>query len=320
MDRDASADPRDARRRRLLAAAAAALASGAAMSSRAAAGDASAPSPILQRPIPRTGEKLPAVGLGTWQSFDVASEPDEVARAMEALRALVDGGGSVVDSSPMYGTAESVVGRVASELGVHPRLFLATKVWTSGRDAGLRQMEQSMTRMQVARKGPLDLMQVHNLVDVETHLATLGEWKQAGRVRHVGITHYTASAHANLEKLVRRGGIDFLQINYSIAEPQAGARLLPAAAAAGVAVIVNRPFAEGALMQRVKGRPLPAFAAELGATSWAQLFLKWILADPAVTVAIPGTRNPRHVADNLAAAKGPLPDAALRARIAEAAG
>lgn len=303
--------PPVAERRRFLRAALGIAVSGAAMSAPAA-------SPVLSRPIPRTGEALPAVGLGTWQSFDVASEPDEVTRAMEAVRALVDGGGALVDSSPMYGTAESVVGRVASELGAHPRLFLATKVWTSGRDAGLKQMEQSMTRMQVARKGPLDLMQVHNLLDVETHLATLADWKQAGRVRYVGITHYTASAHATLEKMVKRGGIDFLQINYSIAEPQAGTRLLPAAAAAGVAVIVNRPFAEGALMQRVKGRPLPGFAAELGATSWAQLFLKWILADPAVTVAIPGTRNPRHVADNLAAARGPLPDAAMRARIAQA--
>lgn len=305
--------PPVAERRRFLRAALGIAVSGAAMSAPAA-------SPVLTRPIPRTGEALPAVGLGTWQSFDVASEPGEVTRAMEAVRALVDGGGALVDSSPMYGTAESVVGRVASELGVHPRLFLATKVWTSGRDAGLKQMEQSMTRMQVARKGPLDLMQVHNLLDVETHLATLADWQQSGRVRYVGITHYTASAHATLEKMVKRGGIDFLQINYSIAEPQAGTRLLPAAAAAGVAVIVNRPFAEGALMQRVKGRPLPGFAAELGATSWAQLFLKWILADPAVTVVIPGTRNPRHVADNLAAARGPLPDAAMRARIAQAIG
>jgi diketogulonate reductase-like aldo/keto reductase len=213
----------------------------------------------------------------------------------------------------MYGSAEQVTGQLAAELGARPRLFLATKVWTSGRQAGVRQMEESMRRLRVER---LDLMQVHNLVDVQTHLATLREWRAAGRIRYLGITHYHAGAHADLEQLVRRGDIDFLQVNYSLAEPEADRRLLGAAAAAGTAVIVNRPFAEGAMFRRVKDRPLPEWAAEAGGTSWAQLFLKWILAEPAVTCVIPGTRNPRHVADNLGALSGPLPDAALRRRLA----
>jgi aryl-alcohol dehydrogenase-like predicted oxidoreductase len=267
----------------------------------------------LERRIPKSGEALPAVGLGTWQVFDVAGDARELGQARETLRVFVEGGGRMVDSAPMYGSAEQVTGQLAAELGARPRLFLATKVWTSGRQAGVRQMEESMRRLRVER---LDLMQVHNLVDVQTHLATLREWRAAGRIRYLGITHYHAEAHADLEQLVRRGDIDFLQVNYSLAEPDADRRLLGAAAAAGTAVIVNRPFAEGAMFRRVKDRPLPEWAAEAGAASWAQLFLKWILAEPAVTCVIPGTRNPRHVADNLGALTGPLPDAALRRRLA----
>jgi diketogulonate reductase-like aldo/keto reductase len=214
----------------------------------------------------------------------------------------------------MYGSAEQVTGQLAAELGARPRLFLATKVWTSGRQAGIRQMEESLRRLRVDR---LDLMQVHNLVDVATHLATLKEWRTAGRIRYLGITHYHAGAHADLERLVGKGDVDFLQVNYSLAEPEADRRLLGAAAAAGVAVIVNRPFTEGTMFRRVKDRPLPAWAKEAGCASWAQFFLKWILAEPAVTCVIPGTRNPRHVADNLGALTGPLPDPALRRRMAE---
>jgi diketogulonate reductase-like aldo/keto reductase len=276
--------------------------------------DPSRAAEALTRPVPATGERLPAVGLGTWQVFDVASDPKGLGEARETLRVFVEGGGRVVDSSPMYGSSEDVTGRLAAELGARPNLFVATKVWTSGRQAGIRQMEESMRRLRVER---LDLMQVHNLVDVETHLATLRDWKAAGRVRYVGITHYHAGAHAELEKRVRRGGLDFLQVNYSLAEPEAERRLLGAAAEAKVAVIVNRPFAEGAMFRRVRGHELPGWAREAGCASWAQLFLKWILAHPAVTCVIPGTRNPRHVADNLGALAGPLPDAALRRRMAE---
>jgi diketogulonate reductase-like aldo/keto reductase len=276
----------------------------------AASGGAAA----LERRIPKSGETLPAVGLGTWQVFDVAGDPHALGQARETLKVFVEGGGRMVDSSPMYGSAEQVTGQLAAELGARPRLFLATKVWTSGRQAGVRQMEESLRRLRVDR---LDLMQVHNLMDVSTHLATLKDWRTAGRVRYLGITHYHAGAHADLERLVGKGDIDFVQVNYSLAEPEADRRLLGAAAAAGAAVIVNRPFAEGAMFRRVKDRPLPEWAKEAGCASWAQFFLKWILAEPAVTCVIPGTRNPRHVADNLGALTGPLPDPALRRRMAE---
>ena len=267
----------------------------------------------LERAVPRTKERLPAVGLGTWQVFDVASDARELGQARETLRVFTDGGGRVIDSSPMYGSSEAVTGQLAAELGVAARLFVATKVWTSGKQAGIRQMEDSMRKLRVER---LDLMQVHNLVDVQTHLATLAEWRAAGRVRYVGITHYHAGGHAELERLLRRGDVDFVQVNYSLAEPQADARLL-GAAAARVAVIVNRPFAEGAMFGLVKGRAVPAWAAEAGCASWAQYFLKWILGHPAVTCVIPGTRNPRHAADNLGAMAGAPPDAAMRRRMSE---
>ena len=269
---------------------------------------------LLERRIPRSGEPLPAVGLGTWQVFDVGRDAQALAQCRETLRVFVEGGGRLVDSSPMYGSAEPVTGQLAAELGVQGRLFVATKVWTSGRQAGVRQMEESIRRLRVDR---LDLMQVHNLVDAATHLATLREWKAAGRIRYLGITHYHAGAHADLEALVKRGDIDFVQVNYSLAEPEAERRLLGTAAATGTAVIVNRPFAEGAMLRRVRDRALPDWAKEAGCASWAQLFLKWILGHPAVTCVIPGTRNARHVADNLGAMSGPLPDAALRRRMAE---
>lgn len=280
---------------------------------------------LNERPIPRTGEMLPVIGLGTWQAFDVGGDPSEITRATDAVRALVDGGGTLVDSSPMYGTAESVVGLAVTALGAQRKAFLATKVWTSGREPGLRQMEQSIVRMQGTRAGaarevPLDLMQVHNLVDADTHLATLTQWKREGRVRYIGITHYTAAAHLSLARYLKRGDIDFVQANYSIAEPEAARGLLAAVADAGAAFIVNRPFAEGELLARVRGRAVPSWAAELGCTSWAQLCLKWILAEPAVTCVIPGTRNPRHVVDNLAAGRGLLPDESMRRRIADAVG
>jgi len=266
----------------------------------------------LARRVPKTGEAIPAVGLGTWQVFDVASDAKEKAQARETLKVFVELGGRVIDSSPMYGSSESVTGELAAALGVKGRLFVATKVWTSGSQAGIRQMEDSMRKLRVER---LDLMQVHNLVDAPTHLATLREWKSAGRIRYLGVTHYHAGAHADLEKIIRPGDVDFVQVNYSLAEPEADRRLLAAAADSRTAVIVNRPFAEGSMFRRVRDKPLPAWAQEIGCTSWAQFFLKWIIAHPAVTCAIPGTRNPRHVADNLGAASGPLPDEAMRRRM-----
>jgi aryl-alcohol dehydrogenase-like predicted oxidoreductase len=273
---------------------------------------AHAAQPLETRRIPKSGEAIPVVGLGTWQVFDVAGNASGLDEARDALERFVTLGGRVVDSSPMYGSSEAVLGDLAASLGVQERLWVATKVWTSGREAGIRQMEDSMAKLRVAR---LDLMQVHNLVDADRHLATLAEWKKAGRIRYVGITHYHAGAYAEVERYVAKGNLDFLQINYSLAEREAAKRLLPLAAETRTAVIVNRPFAEGALFSRVRGKPLPPWAGEIGCASWAQLFLKWILANPAVTCAIPGTRNARHVEDNLAAGRGALPDAAMRRRI-----
>jgi diketogulonate reductase-like aldo/keto reductase len=267
---------------------------------------------MLERRIPKTGEAIPAVGLGTWQVFDVAGNAAEMAQAKETLKAFVELGGRVVDSSPMYGSSESVTGQLASELDVRAKLFVATKVWTSGKQAGIRQMEDSMKKLRVER---LDLMQVHNLQDTDTHLATLRDWKAAGRVRYVGVTHYHSGAHAALERFVKRGDIDFIQINYSLAEPEADRRLLQVAADSRIAVIVNRPFAEGAMFRQVKGKPLPDWAKDIGCASWAQFFLKWILGHPAVTCAIPATRNPAHMADNMGAASGPLPDEATRRKM-----
>ncbi|MGE5791285.1 MAG: aldo/keto reductase [Bacteroidota bacterium] len=265
------------------------------------------------RPIPRTGERIPAVGLGTWQAFDVPRGGPERAAAKETLRTLVELGGTVVDSSPMYGAAEEAVGSLAAELGLAGKFFVATKVWTSGRDAGIRQMEASFRKLGVAR---LDLMQVHNLVDTDTHLATLAGWRNEGRVRYLGVTHYTASGHPALEAAIRAHRPDFVQLNYSLAEREAAQRLLPLAQEQGVAVLVNRPLGQGRMFGRVKGRPLPAWAAEIDCASWAQVFLKFILGHPAVTCVIPGTRNAAHLADNLGAARGRLPDAAMRARMA----
>jgi diketogulonate reductase-like aldo/keto reductase len=268
---------------------------------------------LATRPIPRTGEHIPVIGLGTWQAFDVPRDGPERAAARATLGALIEGGGTVVDSSPMYGAAEAAVGTLAAELGLGERLFVATKVWTSGRDAGIRQMEASFAKLGGAR---IDLMQVHNLVDTDTHLATLAGWRAEGRVRYVGVTHYTASGHAALEAALRKHRPDFVQLNYSVGEREAENRLLPLAQAEGIAVLVNRPVGQGRFFARVQGRPLPAWAGEIDCTSWAQVFLKFILGHPAVTCVIPGTRNAQHLADNLGAARGRLPDAALRARMA----
>jgi aryl-alcohol dehydrogenase-like predicted oxidoreductase len=266
------------------------------------------------RPIPSTGEALPLIGLGTWQTFDVGADAAARAPLREVLAAFARGGGKLIDSSPMYGRAEEVVGDLVAELGLRERLFLATKVWTPGRDAGVRQMEQSLQRL---RADHVDLMQVHNLVDVATHARTLRGWKARKRARYIGVSHYTASAHGEVERVLRGGGWDFLQINYSLGEREAERRILPLCRELGVAVIVNRPFAEGALFSRVRGRKPPEWAAAAGIASWGQYFLRWILGHPAVTCVIPATARLPHLLDNLAAAAGPLPDEALRRRMAE---
>ena len=287
----------------------AAAAAGAGPSGAAAAG------PLLQRPIPSSGERIPAIGLGTWRTFDVGAGASVRGPLKDVLQRFVELGGRVLDSSPMYGTAESVAGDLAAEAKLADTLFWATKVWTSGAAAGVTQMEQSLARLRVAR---LDLMQIHNLLDWRAHLTTLRAWKAAGRVRYIGVTHYTAGAYDELERVLRAEPLDFVQVNYSIGEREAERRILPLARERGVAVLVNRPFTEGGLFQRVRSTPLPAWAAELGCESWAQLFLKWILAHPAVTCVIPATSRVAHLVDNMKAGVGALPDAAARDRMAAA--
>lgn len=258
---------------------------------------------------PATASLYP-IGLGTWQTFDV-SDPRPL---RDVLSTFVQLGGTVLDSSPMYGRSETVAGDLATTLGLRDKLFIATKVWTSGRDAGIRQMEDSERKLH----GKVDLMQVHNLLDADTHLATLQRWKAEGRIRFIGITHYTASAYPAVEQYLRHDGIDFLQINYSLAEREAEQRILPLAKERGVRVLINRPFGAGSLFRETRNKLLPAFARDLGATSWAELFLKFVISHPAVTCAIPATSKVDHLRQNMSAGKGPMPDEAMRKRIAEA--
>jgi diketogulonate reductase-like aldo/keto reductase len=272
---------------------------------------------MLERGIPSSGETIPAIGLGTWRTFDVGAGAAERGPLTEVLRRFVELGGRVIDSSPMYGAAESVVGDLAGELGVGDRLFLATKVWTSGRQAGVAQMEESRRRLRARR---VDLMQIHNLLDWRTHLRTLRNDQQAGRIRYLGVTHYTAGAYDELERVLRSETLDFVQVNYSLGEQDAERRILPLAHERGIAVLVNRPFSERGLFRRMGGQPLPAWAAEIGCESWAQVFLKWILAHPAVTCVIPATSRLQHLVDNMKAGLGALPDTAMRERIVTAVG
>lgn len=267
---------------------------------------AATPVAMQTRPIPSTGEPLPVIGLGTYQGFDVAPGSAAYAQLPDVLRALFAAGGSVIDSSPMYGRAEATTGELLAAAGSRPKAFLATKVWTRGQPEGLRQINESL---RLLRTDPIDLMQVHNLLDWRTHLPTLRELKAAGRIRYIGITHYNAGAYDELAAVMRAEHFDFLQINYSLDEREAERRILPLAAERGMAVLINRPFGGGGLLRRLHDRPLPGWAAEIGATSWAQLLLKFVLNHPAVTCAIPGTGRPGHMADNAKAGLGPIPDA-----------
>jgi aryl-alcohol dehydrogenase-like predicted oxidoreductase len=269
---------------------------------------------MIKRPIPRSGELVPAIGLGTYNVFDIGPNAPEMAELGEVLKTFVAGGASVVDSSPMYGHAESVVGELAGKLALHPSLFHATKVWTRGREASIKQMRDSLRLLRTPR---LDLMQVHNLLDLDTHLKTLREWKRAGTIRYLGITHYHSGAYRELEQLLETRDYDFVQFNYSLAEREAETRLLAIAAETGTAVIINRPFAQGELFAKIKGKALPVWAAEFDCASWAQFFLKYILAHPVVTCVIPGSGKVRHMADNLQAGHGRLPNAAQRKRMVE---
>jgi aryl-alcohol dehydrogenase-like predicted oxidoreductase len=268
---------------------------------------------IRRKPIPRSGETLPVIGLGTWQTFDVGAGQSARAPLKEVLRDFVQLGGSVIDSSPMYGKSETVAGELAGELGVHKQLFIATKVWTSGRDAGMRQMEESFRRLRVKK---IDLMQIHNLVDYRTHLVTLRKWQEQEKIRYIGVTHYTAGAYAELAQVLKTEKLDFVQLNYSILERDAEHQLLPLATDKQIAVLVNRPFAEGRLFEKVRGRQLPPWSKDFGCATWAQFFLKFIVSHPAVTCAIPATGKRQHLLDNMQAGVGTLPDGKSRDRMA----
>jgi aryl-alcohol dehydrogenase-like predicted oxidoreductase len=277
----------------------------------AAANPAAAP---ILRKIPSSGEELPVIGLGTSGPFEVGDSAAERAPLQEVLAEFFASGGRLIDTSPMYSTAERVLGELLTP-DMHQRAFLATKVWTRGEAAGVTQMTHSEQLMKSKR---LDLIQVHNLLDLDTQLKTLYAWKAAQRVRYVGITHYSVSAYADLLRVLSRAQLDFVQFNYSPLTRVAEQRLLPLAAERGVAVLVNRPFEDGALFQAVHGRPLPEWAADVDATSWGQLALKFIASHPAVTCIIPATGKVAHLKDNLGGGRGRLPDARQREAIAQA--
>jgi diketogulonate reductase-like aldo/keto reductase len=259
---------------------------------------------IACRTIPCSGEALAVVGVGTWQTFDVGAGTGERDPLKEVLRTLVAQGARVLDSSPMYGRSEEVAGELSTELNLNERLFLATKVWTVGEDAGIRQMSDSF---RLLRRRQIDLIQIHNLVDWQTHLKTLRRWKEQGKIRYVGITHYYDSAHAALSAVIKSQSVDFVQVNYNLANRNAERYLLPLAQEMNVAVLINRPFEEGYLFSRVRGRSLPEWAKDFDCLDWTQFFLKFILSHPAVTCVIPGTSRASHLLENLSAARGKLP-------------
>lgn len=265
---------------------------------------------LITRTIPSSGESLPAVGIGTWETFDVeASVTAEIQQLKDVLKVFRERGGKVVDTSPMYGFAEKNVGNLSSDLRINQDLFLATKVWTTGKDRGITQMNESFTLM---KRDKLDLMQIHNMVDWQTHIKTLRDWKEKGKIRYIGISHYREEAYAEMEHILKTEPIDFLQVNYNLADRKSADHLIPLAQEKKVAVVVNQPFGVGKLFDRVKGKSLPAWASEFDCKSWAQFFLKFIVSDPAVTCVVPGTGNPEHMLDNIQACYGRLPDAKQR--------
>ncbi len=270
--------------------------------SQAVSGTATA---MASRPIPSTGELLPVVGCGTYRGFDYAPGSVEYSRLARVIHALLETGGKVIDTAAIYGRAERSVGEILESQRLHRQIFLASKVWSTGREPGLQQMERSLKDLKTDK---LDLMQVHNLVDLKTQLATLREWKANGRTRYIGISHYATSAHDEVEAVLRSVPVDFLQINYSVEEPAAAKRLLPLAADLGVAVIINRPFGGGGLLGHLRNKPLPVWAAEIGCRSWAQILIKFVLTQPAVNCVIPGTGKPEHMLDNAMAGVAPFPE------------
>lgn len=267
---------------------------------------------LIQRAIPSSGELLPVIGMGTSRTFDTEGDPASLATLQEVLQAFFDGGGTVIDSSPMYGNSESRVGDVLRAIPQRPKLFAATKVWTTGRQQGIAQMEESARRMNVER---FDLIAVHNLQDWQTHLETLKNWKAEGKVRYIGITTSHGRDHDEFLQVMRTQPLDFVQFSYNIEDRAAERELLPVAAERGIATMINRPYQRGALFTRSRGKELPALAAELDCSSWGQFYLKYILGHPAVTCIIPATASVRHMVDNMRANFGRLPDARQRAEM-----
>lgn len=263
------------------------------------------PTQLIQRIIPSSGEKLPIVGLGTWQTFDVGNNGSAHKRLTDVLAILQKMGGKMIDSSPMYGSSEEVVGTLCQKMNARKDFFMATKVWTSGQRAGTSQMNRSIQKMQAKT---MDLMQVHNLIDVDTHLKTLRNWKEQGKIRYIGVTHYTTGSYPRLMQLIKNEKLDFVQFNYNMKVREAEKRLLPLAQDKGVAVIINRPYAGGSLFRATRGKKLPEWAKEYDISSWGQFFLKYMLGHTAVNCVIPGTSKPKHMRDNMGAAYGKLPD------------
>jgi diketogulonate reductase-like aldo/keto reductase len=270
--------------------------------------------PINKRPIPVSGEMIPVIGLGTWRTFDAGNSKEKRMALLEVLKTLVAKGASIIDSSPMYGSSETVVGDLSQQLNIRSKLFLATKVWISGKEEGIQQMNESFQKMKTEK---MDLMQVHNLVDVNSHLKTLRAWKDQGKIRYFGITHYVPSVYPELIRLIKTEKPDFVQFCYNIATRDAEKKLLPLAKEKGIAVLINRPFEEGNLFNVVKGHPLPPWAKEYDITSWAQFFLKFIISHPAVTCTIPGTSKALHLEENIGAGTGKLPDEKTRNKMAD---
>lgn len=269
---------------------------------------------VIKRAIPSSGEQIGIVGLGTWQTFDVGNSSSQREPLRAVLKALVNGGGNVIDTSPMYGSSERVVGELTSEANIQDQLFYATKVWTTGKQSGIEQMRSSMQKMNAS---PMDLMQIHNLQDWKTHIRTLYNWKEQGLIKYIGITHYQDGAHDDLQRIIKSEKIDFVQVNCSISNRNAERSLLPIAKDEGVAVLINRPYSGGTLFRKVRNHDLPEWATEFDCTSWGQFFLKYLLSNEAITCVIPGTSKEKHMIDNLGAGSGRLPDSAMRERMAQ---
>ncbi len=267
---------------------------------------------IIKRAIPSSGEEIPMIGLGTSRTFDVGDDDEAISQLVDVLQVLFDNGGTVIDSSPMYRSAESVVGQLLKRTTIKETLFAATKVWTEGKEEGIAQMQESARRMEVAK---IDLMQVHNLRDWQTQLGTLKDWKAQGKIRYIGITTSHGRGHEEFEAVIKAEPLDFVQFTYNIGNRVAEERLLPLAADRGMATMINRPFQRGTLFQKVADRPLPDWAQEFDCASWGQFFLKFVAGHPATTCIIPATAKLHHMEDNMAANFGRLPDQATRTRM-----